>query len=649
MESKATTTKKDYQLIWLFLDTKENSYYLLSLQKYLGNEKIKTFTEVPETFEFIKNSQGAKFVILASGGLGKDLTPLIHDLEQIDSILICCYNLEYHKEWPKSYQKVKKVEDNWQNILTELFKIINFSVEDYERAHMLPSIVLQNDTSMDFEMVKLNSFKIKEAIESYDIYFFLDKLLNLFKRENNHTLKKHFSNYAEKYINKNYEGEQIQLQKKELDDIMEIDFQNGNATQAIDKYDSIHFLSRMINEAFRQSNYMAIFELRYFIYYLKEQISYCFRQNKLVENFLPKNFIYRGTIIPEEDLEELKANKEKKDFLSLLLPGFTTCTTFVETAKSYILSEKEKKGYKSIILEISLEGNNYVEISPTSNPMSATYVMNANSVININKIVYSDKLLLDVICCTLSSQNDYLSTLLRKPIYANRPIPMKNTTNPFFIASDIFMHMHKPELSIQILESFPTNKKTDEDNYKRAYLAAAYLKLSGCHNQASKEGLIAYNYFKANKIMNDDVLNNIYTLAACELVKRNAESALKYAEEAVQQCKVVDIMFKAKCLTCVGAALTGCFEYEKARLKINEAMGLIETTKGTNCYEIGECLRLLGHTYYLESCKNTEKQEDLRKTALTYLEHASEIYKFYLTPSEHPDLENVNILINKCM
>ena len=58
--------------------------------------------------KFIRDDCPTKRVfVITSGGQGKSLIPLIHDLPQVYAIYIHCSNMDYHREWSGKFSKVR--------------------------------------------------------------------------------------------------------------------------------------------------------------------------------------------------------------------------------------------------------------------------------------------------------------------------------------------------------------------------------------------------------------------------------------------------------------------------------------------------------------------------------------------------------------
>jgi hypothetical protein len=67
-----------------------------------------------------KLSPPNKFILVASGTLAENVMSTIHQLQQLHSVYIFCRDIPKHKEWSKSYVKVRNVLDNSQLLLASI-------------------------------------------------------------------------------------------------------------------------------------------------------------------------------------------------------------------------------------------------------------------------------------------------------------------------------------------------------------------------------------------------------------------------------------------------------------------------------------------------------------------------------------------------
>ena len=70
--------------------------------------RFKTFESVDKCEQAIQQlSKTDRAILIVSGSFGKELVPLVHELEQILAIHIFCIEQARYLEWAQQYKKVK--------------------------------------------------------------------------------------------------------------------------------------------------------------------------------------------------------------------------------------------------------------------------------------------------------------------------------------------------------------------------------------------------------------------------------------------------------------------------------------------------------------------------------------------------------------
>jgi len=97
-----------------------------------NRQLVHTFNELNACREFI--TQVDNVCLIISGAMGEQLVPTIHNLEQIHSIYIFCYNKARHDLWASHYQKIRGVFTDITDICASLKSyIISRSSAEYDR------------------------------------------------------------------------------------------------------------------------------------------------------------------------------------------------------------------------------------------------------------------------------------------------------------------------------------------------------------------------------------------------------------------------------------------------------------------------------------------------------------------------------------
>lgn len=98
-----------YPLVWLdsLVNTSEEN---LDGQKLIQSsiDYVKAFENADKCEEYIRSiSPDERIILIVSGRLGREITPRIHQLQQISSIFVYCFDKSANEQWAKSYKKVK--------------------------------------------------------------------------------------------------------------------------------------------------------------------------------------------------------------------------------------------------------------------------------------------------------------------------------------------------------------------------------------------------------------------------------------------------------------------------------------------------------------------------------------------------------------
>ena len=104
-------TRPIYPFVWLDQSiniSKEN----LAGQKLIQStiDRVKTFEKANSCEEYIRSiSSDERIILIVSGGLGREITPKIHQLRQVSAIFVYCLDKSIHEQWAKQYKKVKRI------------------------------------------------------------------------------------------------------------------------------------------------------------------------------------------------------------------------------------------------------------------------------------------------------------------------------------------------------------------------------------------------------------------------------------------------------------------------------------------------------------------------------------------------------------
>ena len=102
---------KNIFLVWLDSNIHENNKDYQNSITYLRQvtHTIYTFTDYVECIEFLEEIQDDKVCLIMSGSLGESIIDYMHQMSQVNSILIFCIDKRYHEQWAKNWSKIKGV------------------------------------------------------------------------------------------------------------------------------------------------------------------------------------------------------------------------------------------------------------------------------------------------------------------------------------------------------------------------------------------------------------------------------------------------------------------------------------------------------------------------------------------------------------
>jgi hypothetical protein len=98
-----------YSILWLDAAAnigEDNRHAQKQLRSIINH--LKTFEDEHEFQEYMRSvSPHKRLILIASGRLGKEVVPNIHQLPQISSIYIYCMDQKRNEQWAKKYSKVR--------------------------------------------------------------------------------------------------------------------------------------------------------------------------------------------------------------------------------------------------------------------------------------------------------------------------------------------------------------------------------------------------------------------------------------------------------------------------------------------------------------------------------------------------------------
>ncbi|CAF4187157.1 unnamed protein product, partial [Adineta steineri] len=269
-------------LVWLDNNINENNADCNNTIKQLKCvvNNINTFTDSEECVEFIQTINNNKICMIVSESLAKHIVPHVHDMSQVDIILIFYSNEDWDKRWAKEWPKIKGVFRDIKSICEALRQ----GVRQCE----------QNSISISF--VASNK-KLDQLDPSFMYTQILKEILLTIKFEDKHF--KEFITYCrEAFIENEYDLHKIEKLERDYHD-----------QKPIWWYTYQCFLYSMLNQALRLMDVDIIVRMGFFISDLHRDIERLHSEHFDGEQSDKTFTVYRGQCLSKEDFIEMTKTK----------------------------------------------------------------------------------------------------------------------------------------------------------------------------------------------------------------------------------------------------------------------------------------------------------------------------------------------------
>ncbi|CAF3153841.1 unnamed protein product [Rotaria sp. Silwood2] len=274
--------------------------------------------------------------LITSGSLGVSVIPLIHNIDQLDSIMVFCLDKARYNFMKKRYKKIQDVFNTYHELAMYLQMYLRsmekegpmINIFDIEKLKKLRKC----DQSWPFSHLTYTIFDENKQysmrdISKADTYFLWLKLLTNVLQKVHHPRRTMDEMLAK--CRDYYKDNQEELKKI---DEFERDY---SKEKAIYWYTTPSFVSKLINKALRTEDFRALYICRAYIADLSEQLHREYEEYKqlLIEFDQPLSqwTVYHGRTISEE---EIHLFHEKKGQL-VSLNGFLSTSRKKAVADSF--------------------------------------------------------------------------------------------------------------------------------------------------------------------------------------------------------------------------------------------------------------------------------------------------------------------------
>jgi hypothetical protein len=311
-------TFENFIIIWLdaHINPRYENHALVLAQLQHFVHFILPITDSDRCLDFISDISHEKIFLIVSGSLGEKLVPLIHNLNQIDSIYVYCESKSKHEKWALKEKKVKGVFTKPQPIYDALRRDIRQSEDD------------------------LNSFSIFSSTESNQIFIYTQLLKQiLIEMDYQPDTKLDFaSSCYSMYQNNSYQLQIIQ------------EFQNDyRQSSSIRWFTRESFIYSILSKACRMRDIGILIQMGFFIQDIHREIqrlhSKVNKQNRLT--------VYRGQGITQEDFHKIVDNVN--GFLSF--NNFLVTTTDKDLSLTYARSARDNHELTGVLFQLKIDSS----------------------------------------------------------------------------------------------------------------------------------------------------------------------------------------------------------------------------------------------------------------------------------------------------
>ncbi|CAF0891276.1 unnamed protein product [Adineta steineri] len=269
-------------LIWLDNNINDNdvdcSNTIKQLKRVVNN--VNTFTDREECFEFILTIENNKICMIVSGSLGQYIIPRVHDMSQVDTVLIFSNNQDLHKQWTKEWPKIKGVFTD----ITLICQALKQTAHQCEQNAISISFVASNK-------------KLDQLDPSFMYIQILKEIFLTINFEDKHF--KEFITYCrEAFVENEYDLQNIERLERDYHDQIPIWW-----------YTYQSFLYPMLNRALRLMDADIIVRMGFFIKDLHRDIQRLHSEQFDSQQSGITFTVYRGQCLLKEDFTEMTKTK----------------------------------------------------------------------------------------------------------------------------------------------------------------------------------------------------------------------------------------------------------------------------------------------------------------------------------------------------
>ncbi|CAF1022322.1 unnamed protein product [Adineta steineri] len=365
LPNEVSDNKEDIQLIWLDGNMNDSHDYLLTQSMLTElNSAVQFYSHFDQCLDFIKSVKHEQIFLVVSGAFAQQILLQTHHYRSLIAIFIFCSNHQRYKPLMKEYNKIIGIFTKQHGLLESIKEKMD----------------LVEKQTLSFSLFDQKQKSLKDLSQESASFLLHQMLIYVLKQMPQDKLsKQQMLDMCRDYYKKN---------KHELKKIEEFQ-QTYTRDKAIEWYTDECFLYKLLNKALRTEDIELLFNFRFFIIDLCSTIE---QENQLLKNKGTLT-LYRGTQIPNEELEKIKENIGK----TISTNGFLSTSRNINVSLGFIHMNVQSNDFTSVLFEIKanplLKTVIFTDVGNRSRIKGEEEVLfNLNSLFKIVSVCFDSKL-----------------------------------------------------------------------------------------------------------------------------------------------------------------------------------------------------------------------------------------------------------------
>ncbi|CAF1360620.1 unnamed protein product [Adineta steineri] len=594
--------KEDIQLIWLDGNMNDSDDYLLTQSMLIQlNPAVRFYSHFDRCLDFIKSIKDEQIFLIISGAFAQQILLQSHRYRSLVAIFIFCSNHQHYKPLMQKYNKIIGIFTKQHDLLESIKEKMS----------------LVEKQTLTFSLFNQKQKSLKDLSQESASFLLHQMLIYVLKQmSQDEQSKKQMLNMCRDYYKQN---------KKELKKIEE--FQNTYThDKAIEWYTDECFLYKLLNKALRTEDIELLFTFRFFIIDLCSAIE---QEHQLLKNNETLT-LYRGTQIPNEELEKIKENIGK----TISTNGFLSTSRNINVSLRFIHNNPPLNDFTSVLFEI--------EANPLLKTVIFADVGDRSRIEDEEEILFNLNSLFKIVCVCF----DCTSNVWKVELNATDEGAEK--VEDYLLLSKQQMEEYTPLIYFGRLLLNELGQADRAGKYFNMLLkslprdhpdiAAVYNNIGAVHNIRGELNLALKNYEIAYEMRRKQLPSNhphiagsLNNIGGIYKAKGDFNTALDYYQQALRvyvNFYTGNNLQKARTVQNIGTVYRDKEDFDMALTYLSRALEMYKHVLPHQHSDIARCLGIIGYTY--------EKKGNL-DIALDYYQQQLNMEEQCL-PFEHSDL-----------